>query len=1249
MSDPTSSRSTISPSSMSCLVLLPSATHAPLQPSILAHLSRPAPLISRQSGSTVPTTRHLSNSASSTPQPDKDLESQAIDHVISAGRRLSLAPGIGTGTQTLSTQMVSSVSQGSPDMSHSPYTSSPIISSTGTSPGASPYMRHAPLLGAKRTTTTKGRSRRPQTSAAAQGPTMLLSPPSDGRNSVALPGGMRGRGSGRNRPGWEGDEVVSVLRASGLEVTVLRNVPHLLPILSPPRDQPTFQPIHHSSLNDRSSTPHQPIPVILVPLSDSPSLPSLSLSLLLSQGTTPSAVCFQQDLLDRARRTEEEWLPFAVEQIRTVISMRDRATTTEKPIVIAFSANPVLTQTTTTACVAAGAAGVLKPPYDLETSRLVWRMVMTARESPADQATHLHSQSQSQIHSQPPLQARTRSHSRLGREKNDDPRVILPPTALTFGGEHEGEMILSAAVRKMHKAHEWHSTSRKNSIVIPLSTPASRTHSFASTTPTTAAFNILRQDYEVPMPEASDYHPFLECLCACRPSIAARRQSVDIGGLTIAMKRASRVFENSPDPPFRNKSGKRKEEFTFPFTPSKKANMLQMEEKLDGKTDAERKEEKKVEEEKSTRLAELLGAMWYQTTKAIDIQMADYAHLSKPISPALRTRLLDALSTWNFQPHLLSPSDVFHSACILFDAVLHIKGIHELHLEWDQVRRLLFAIRAIYHAPNPYHNYVHAIDVLQATYSFLIAIGVAPPYEYLRTRKEGIVWQPKEEVGEGGTSRAREVMRPQDVLAVLIAAMGHDIGHPGLSNAFMKNARTPLSQVYDDKSVLENMHCMLVVQLLRKHSFGFLLYSPSETDLFCPARIEFDRRGFRRVLYSTILATDMSLHFAWIARLKEFTESLDSTPLSSNSSTPTSSRGMDWPRDEEEDRVMFCQALIKCADISNPTRPIDVSEHWSSVLLEEWAIQASLEQELDLPVSVIASADAALQAKGQVGFIDLFTLPLFEAVADVLPELQCYAILCAENRDLWQKRLQSFSLDSQQAATKLIQPAVEAASRDARFKTLFPLSLPISLVESESLQPGPFPRFIKSSLKPTNVSTTTVEMSFADASTGREKLSSPSFPNSISIHSTSSSLEEETSGVSRGSKGEKSNHISSSIPNSVSALAEPDTPRLTTSFNFPFNNLIDSQNNLQSDDQKPDNPPPYDQTLVNSQPNITMETNKVESPAAKAMRAVYHANLLDQRHRLGSWCRGVPIPGLEKGWVLERRMSTPVDGVSMAV
>lgn len=67
------------------------------------------------------------------------------------------------------------------------------------------------------------------------------------------------------------------------------------------------------------------------------------------------------------------------------------------------------------------------------------------------------------------------------------------------------------------------------------------------------------------------------------------------------------------------------------------------------------------------------------------------------------------------------------------------------------------------------------------------------------------------------------------------------------------------------------------------------------------------------------------------------------------------------------------------------TRPIEVSEHWSSVLLQEWALQASLESRLELPISVVSSANAALQAKGQIGFIDLFTAPLFEAAAEAMP------------------------------------------------------------------------------------------------------------------------------------------------------------------------------------------------------------------------------------------------------------------------
>lgn len=121
------------------------------------------------------------------------------------------------------------------------------------------------------------------------------------------------------------------------------------------------------------------------------------------------------------------------------------------------------------------------------------------------------------------------------------------------------------------------------------------------------------------------------------------------------------------------------------------------------------------------------------------------------------------------------------------------------------------------------------------------------------------------------------------------------------------------------------------------------------------------------------------------------------------------------------------------------------------MLLEEWAKQASLEQDLDLPVSVVASADAALQAKGQIGFIDLFTQPLFEAVCDVLPELSVYAQRCADNRALWRTRLDEMD----DAGTEVIQPAIEGESQDERFRSLFPLSLPPALVSSHSLEVGP--------------------------------------------------------------------------------------------------------------------------------------------------------------------------------------------------
>ena len=529
---------------------------------------------------------------------------------------------------------------------------------------------------------------------------------------------------------------------------------------------------------------------------------------------------------------------------------------------------------------------------------------------------------------------------------------------------------------------------------------------------------------------------------------------------------------------------------------------------------------------------------------------------------------MDAVSTWNFKPYGLSDGDLFLVATILFDGLLNSEGLAELEIDRDQLNRLLFAIRAMYHAPNPYHNYIHAVDVLQATYSFLVLIGVAPPFEYIRDRTAAPWKRPEVSETSPGFRRARQVLRPQDVLAILVAAMGHDAGHPGLSNAFMKNANTPLSQVYEDKSVLENMHCMLMVQLLRKHGFGFLIDLPRRGPTSSIAsRASFDSKGFRHLLYSSVLATDMSLHFAWIQDLQNLSERI----TKGEEEYSAESLALPTVTDEraDADRVLIAQAFIKCADISNPTRPIEVSTHWSTVLLTEWAVQASLETDLSLPVSVIASADVALQAKGQIGFIKLFTQPLFNGVSDILPEMKIYAERCAENHATWTKRLED-CMDS--TGADVVQPAIQDAADNERFATLFPLSLPLSLVGPNTLEPGP-------SL-----------LIAPPASTSSTAVSAPA--SAVSSSSPFASTSQSTEATS--AHAHSNPHLTPKKDKSGSGYENSTCARTPT------------------------------------------------SPAAKAIRAVYHANLLSHKHNLSSWRHGLDQHVLASRTILTaRRSSTP--------
>ena len=105
-----------------------------------------------------------------------------------------------------------------------------------------------------------------------------------------------------------------------------------------------------------------------------------------------------------------------------------------------------------------------------------------------------------------------------------------------------------------------------------------------------------------------------------------------------------------------------------------------------------------------------------------------------------------------------------------------------LHCFIEQISAFVHHLRRIYRLENSYHNFEHALDVLQATYSYLQEAGIVPSVKvlYHPTR----TWVPKKVFDDGSLVTT---LRPEEIFLLFIAAIGHDVGHPGFSNHFMVN------------------------------------------------------------------------------------------------------------------------------------------------------------------------------------------------------------------------------------------------------------------------------------------------------------------------------------------------------------------------------------------------------------------------------------------------------------------------------
>ena len=99
----------------------------------------------------------------------------------------------------------------------------------------------------------------------------------------------------------------------------------------------------------------------------------------------------------------------------------------------------------------------------------------------------------------------------------------------------------------------------------------------------------------------------------------------------------------------------------------------------------------------------------------------------------------------------------------------------------DQVRNLLFNMRHVYRHQNSYHNFEHALDVLQAIHMFLCSAGRVPPASIL-LEPDARTWRPKLTAGKPALVNC---LTPSDLFCLYVASIGHDVGHPGVTNNFM--------------------------------------------------------------------------------------------------------------------------------------------------------------------------------------------------------------------------------------------------------------------------------------------------------------------------------------------------------------------------------------------------------------------------------------------------------------------------------
>ena len=262
------------------------------------------------------------------------------------------------------------------------------------------------------------------------------------------------------------------------------------------------------------------------------------------------------------------------------------------------------------------------------------------------------------------------------------------------------------------------------------------------------------------------------------------------------------------------------------------------------------------------------------------------SELLPPMTDSELAILADKVNDWDFHAGQMSHEQLIWCATLIFEHVLDTAGPQlsrfRIPRGWsiltlltlDQIVLFMLTVRSCYQHTNHYHNFKHAIDVLQATFQVLVLSNLISPLRSPNAPRPDVL-APLLPAG---------YISSIEMLALCIAAVGHDAAHPGVTNAFLAASGSSLATIFNERSVLENLHCLTICSIIEER---------------WPSLFSDPQGYFRRLILEMILSTDMALHFDFMARFEALRNSISLDPI------------------DDKQRRLICCCLMKSADISN--------------------------------------------------------------------------------------------------------------------------------------------------------------------------------------------------------------------------------------------------------------------------------------------------------------------------------------------